>query len=122
MKLTLTKTVNVLSCLVASGCSVTPLNPDNHPVRIIFHNELPGLAKTKLADCDYIGTVVSSEGHWYDYIYISNTNLVTGSINKMHNLASAMGANLVYIDSNVDFKTSVTFVGQAYHCDVITNR
>ena len=36
-------------------------------------------------------------------------------------LAKEMGANIVYIDNNVDFKTSVTFLGQAYRCDVITN-
>jgi len=118
----LTATVILLSCFVASGCSITPRNPDNHPVRIIFNNELPGLSKINLSNCDYMGTVVSTEGHWYDFIYISNSDLVTGAINNMHNLASDMGANLVYVDSNIDFKTSVTLIGQAYHCDVITNR
>jgi hypothetical protein len=122
MRATLILSILLLSCIIASGCSVTPQNPDNHPVRIIFHNELPSLSKTNLSDCDYLGTVVSSEGHWYDFIYISNADLTIGAINKMHNLASDMGANIVYIDNNIDFQTSVTFVGQAYHCDIITNR
>jgi hypothetical protein len=107
--------------LLVSSCAVTTLLPDSDPVRIIFHNELPGLSKTSLSDCDYLGTVISSEGHWYDFLYISNAELARGSLNDMHNKASQMGANIVYIDNNVDFKTSVTFLGQAYRCDVITN-
>ena len=108
------------SLLVAS-CAVTPLLPDSEPVRIIFHNELPGLSKTSLSDCDYLGTVISSEGHWYDFLYISNAELARGSLNDMHNKASQLGANIVYIDNNVDFKTSVTFLGQAYRCDAISS-
>jgi hypothetical protein len=107
--------------LLVSSCAVTPLLPDTEPVRIIFHNELPGLSKTSLSDCDYLGTVISSEGHWYDFIYISNADLSRGSLNDMHNQASQMGANIVYIDNNIDFKTSVTFLGQAYRCDVTAN-
>jgi hypothetical protein len=108
--------------LLVSSCAVTPLLPDTEPVRIIFHNELPGLSKTSLSDCDYLGTVISSEGHWYDFIYISNADLSRGSLNDMHNQASQMGANIVYIDNNIDFKTSVTFLGQAYRCDVTANQ
>lgn len=108
--------LTLIAVLFITGCSTTPRHSDNNPVRIIFHNELPSLSKTNLSDCDYLGTVISSEGHWYDFLYISNTDLAAGSINKMHNLASKMGANIVYIDNNVDFKTSVTFIGQAYKC------
>ena len=107
--------------LLVSSCAVTQLSPDVDPVRIIFHNELPGLSRTSLSDCDYLGSVISSEGHWYDFLYISNAKLARGSLNDMHNKASQMGANIVYIDNNVDFKTSVTFLGQAYRCDVIAN-
>jgi hypothetical protein len=79
--------------LFVSNCAVTPLLPDNDPVRVIFHNELPGLSKMNLSDCDYLGTLISSEGHWYDFLYI---------------------------DNNIDIKTSVTFLEQAYHCEGIT--
>lgn len=102
--------------LFIAGCSVTPRNLDNNPVRIIFHNELRNFTIKSLSDCDYLGTLVASEGRWYNSIYISNTDLTRGAINKMHNSASEMGANIVYIDNNIDFKTSVTFVGQAYKC------
>ena len=108
--------LTLITLLLISGCSITPRHTDNNPVRIIFHNELPSLSKTNLSDCDYVGTLVASEGRWYNSIYISNTDLTTGAVNKMHNSASEMGANIVYIDNNIDFKTSVTFVGQAYKC------
>ena len=102
--------------LFITGCSITPRHTDNNPVRIIFHNELRNFTIKNLSDCDYLGTLVASEGRWYNSIYISNTDLTTGAINKMHNDASEMGADIVYIDNNIDFKTSVTFVGQAYKC------
>jgi len=108
--------------LLVSNCAVTPQLPDNGPVRIIFHNELSGLSSTNLSDCDYLGTLISSEGRWYNFLYISNAKLAHGSLNDMHNKASQLGANIVYIDNNIDFNTSVTFLGQAYHCDVITNQ
>lgn len=90
----------ILSLVIALfivGCSVTPRNLDNNPVRIIFHNELHNFAIKSLSDCDYLGTLVASEGRWYNSIYISNTDLTLGAINKMHNRASEMGANIVYI-------------------------
>ena len=121
MSIPLARSIVLFACVIASGCSITQRHPDIRPVRIIFHNELPSLSKANLHDCDYLGTVISSEGHWYDFIYISNNDLATGAINKMHNLASDMGANMVYIDNNIDFRTSVTFIGQAYHCEAVTS-
>ena len=74
--------------LLVSNCAVTPLLPDSDPVRVIFHNELPGLSKTSLSDCDFLGTVITSEGHGYDFLYISNDELARGSLNDMRNKAS----------------------------------
>jgi hypothetical protein len=89
---------------------------------LFFHNELSSLSTKNLSDCDYLGTLISSEGRWYNSLFISNAKLAHGSLNDMHNKASQLGANIVYIDNNIDFKTSVTFLGQGYHCDVITNQ
>ena len=116
MKNILRLNLTLIAVLFIAGCSITPRHSDNNSVRIIFHNELPSLSKTNLSDCDYLGTLVASEGRWYNSIYISNTDLTTGAINRMHNSASEMGANIVYIDNNINFKTSVTFIGQAYKC------
>jgi len=108
--------LTLITLLFIAGCSITSRHSNNNPVRIIFHNELRNFTIKNLSDCDYLGTLVASEGRWYNSIYISNTDLTTGAINKMHNDASEMGADIVYIDNNIDFKTSVTFVGQAYKC------
>jgi hypothetical protein len=111
----------IVASLLVSNCAVTSLAPDNDPVRVIFHNELSGLSRTNLSDCDFLGTLISSEGRWYNSIFISNAELSRGSLNNMKNEANQLGANMVYIDNNIDFETSVTFLGQAYHCDVINN-
>ena len=97
-----------------SSCSPVELRPDNKPVRLIFYNEI-NLAKKK-PDCDYIGPITSSYGHWYNYLFISNENLTNGAIDDMYNKANEVGANIVYINNNIDFATSVTLLGQAYTC------
>ena len=45
-----------------------------------------------------------------------NADLTYGAINDMYNKANEIGANVVYIDSNIDFGSSVTLLGQAYVC------
>ena len=84
---------------------------------MIFHNEVSLVKYEKTHECKHLGTLISSEGHWYTYLLMSNPNLVQGAYNDMHNKANAIDANVVYIDSNIDFVTSVTLVGQAYHCE-----
>ena len=105
--------VFALACLTAA-CAPVELHPDNKPVRLIFYNEI-NLAK-HLPKCTYIGPVVSSYGHWYNYLFVSNTHMTHGAIDDMYNKANEMGANVVYINKNIDFTTSVTLLGQAYHC------
>ena len=91
--------------------------PENKAVRLFFYNEI-NVAKSDINDCKYLGTLVSSQGHWYDYLLISNTDLTHGAINDMYNKANKIGANAVYINNNIDFATSVTLLGQAYACDI----
>jgi len=67
--------------------------------------------------CLFINDLVGSEGTWYNYLFISNKELTLASINDLKNQASALGANAIYIQSNLNFNTSVTFWGQAYHCE-----
>ena len=97
-----------------ASCAPVELHPDNEPVRLIFYNEI-NLAKIP-PECTYIGPVVSSYGHWYNYLLISNTDLTQGAIDDMYNKANEIGANVVYINKNIDFTTSVTLLGQAYQC------
>jgi hypothetical protein len=105
----------IFVCLVFSSCSIIQKYPDNKPVRLVFYNEI-NLNPKKTPDCKFLDTLVSSEGHWYSYLFISNEDLTQGAINDMHNKANQIGANLIYINDNIDFATSVTLLGQAYHC------
>ncbi|VAW69889.1 hypothetical protein MNBD_GAMMA09-3818 [hydrothermal vent metagenome] len=119
MKIRIKQYLILILSIFISACSVIQKHPGNYPVRLIFDNELVHITKIRLSECKYLGTLVSSEGSWYDFIYISNANLTNGAINDMQNKANDIGANLVYIDNNIDFKTSVTLVGQAYVCEFL---
>lgn len=103
-----------LISIFISSCAPIQLHPDNKPVRLIFHNEV-NLTKAT-PDCEYIGPIVSSYGRWYNYLFISNIGLTNGAIDDMYNKANKMNANVVYINKNIDFVTSVTLLGQAYDC------
>ena len=106
----------ILISIFISSCAPVKLHPDNKPVRLIFYNEI-NLTKT-IPDCEYIGPIISSYGRWYNYLFISNTDLTNGAIDDMYNKANKIGANVVYINNNIDFVTSVTLLGQAYDCDI----
>jgi len=107
----------IVTCLIISSCSIIQKHPDNKPVRLIQKNELNIVARDKTLDCRYLGEIIGSEGHWYTYLFISNTRITQGAINDMYNKANIIGANVVYISDNISFTTSVTFYGQAYFCN-----
>ena len=104
----------ILIGTLISSCSSIQQHPDNKPVRLVFYNE--ALLSKDSRDCDYIGPITSSYGNWYNYLFISNTNLTNGAIDDMYNEANKRDANVVYINNNIDFATSVTLLGQAYNC------
>jgi hypothetical protein len=104
----------ILASTIISSCARVQLHPDNKPVRLVFYNEIK---LTRVApECEYIGPVISSYGHWYNYLFLSNTQLSQGAIDDMYNKANEVNANVVYINNNIDFATSVTLLGQAYSC------
>jgi len=111
-------------CLISTffllpSCSVIQPNPNNKPVRLVFYDEINLMTKNKNLSCNYLGSIVSSDGHWYNYLFINNDDLTNGAINDMYNKASRLGANTVYINSNIYFATSVTLLGQAYVCKTV---
>jgi hypothetical protein len=115
--LLLTMTFTVSSCSHQNH-----KDPDNKPVRLIFKNELYIVAtEDETPECSYLGEVIGSEGHWYTYLFVSNTNLTQGALNQIHNKANDMGANVVFISDDLGFTTSVTFYGQAYNCSFHDN-
>jgi len=95
------------------SCMPIKLHEDNKPVQIT-------LSEVELEDmldrgCEYRGFLVSSYGSWYNYLFISNTDLSSGAMDEMYNKANEVGANVVYV-RNIDFTTSVTYIGEAYNC------
>ena len=104
----------ILTSVLISSCAPVQLHPDNKPVRLVFYNEVK-LSKVT-PECEYISPITSSYGRWFNYLFISNTDLTEGAIDDMYNKANKIGANLVYINNNIDFVTSVTLLGQAYIC------
>ena len=109
--------VTLLSIITAS-CSTVQKNPDNKPVRLIQKNELNIVLSGKTPDCRYLGEIIGTEGHWYNYLFISNRKLTQAAINDLYNRANSKGANVVFISDDISFTTSVTFYGQAYHCSL----
>ena len=109
------KTALILSISIfISSCAPVQLHPDNKPVRLVFYNEVK-LSKVT-PNCEYISPITSSYGRWYNYLFISNIDLTEGAIDDMYNKANEIGANVIYINNNIDFVTSVTLLGQAYIC------
>ncbi|WP_369691322.1 DUF4156 domain-containing protein [Vibrio ezurae] len=69
-----------------------------------------------IQNCQWVGEVIGSEGHWYSYLFYNNDVLVRGAINDIKNKAHQIDANTVVLLSPHYFKTSATLVGTAYHC------
>lgn len=110
------KTIPLIFSLSIVSCSVIQNMPEAENVRLVFNKEFDQ-AVLRVSDCRYLGNVIGSEGHWYSFIFISNSDLTEGALNDMRNDAYRMGANIVYVDGDIGFGTSVTFYGQAYHCN-----
>jgi len=90
MKNIILATFITLTSLLVVSCGIIQKQPDTKPVRLIFYNELNIVSEAKTPVCRYLGELVGSED---------------------------LGANVVYINDQIPFITSVTFYGQAYDCD-----
>jgi len=107
------KQVLLLLCYLSlSSCSLLDtqqLHDNTRQIQVVSNYE-------QIKGCRYISELVGSEGHWYTFFFISNTELTHASINDLKNQASEVGANIVYVEEHMGFGTSVTFLGQAYYC------
>lgn len=102
----------LISCLSLSACSLIGINEIQQgagTVRLFKEYQ-------QVKDCKFITEVIGTQGHWYDYLFISNRDLTQGALNDLKNEARKVTANAVHIHSNMGFSTSVTLIGQAYHC------
>ncbi|RHW77806.1 DUF4156 domain-containing protein [Colwellia sp. RSH04] len=106
------KTLSLFLVLLLSSCSlleIKKIKPGDEIVRLYSDEE-------KVRDCIFINEVIGTQGHWYDFLFISNKSLTQGAINDLKSQARDLGANSVHIHTNMAFQTSVTLLGQAYKC------
>ena len=104
--------VTMLSIATLASCSLLStqdLQPGAENVRLYASDE-------KIENCTFVNEVIGSEGHWYNYLFISNRDLTQGAVNDLKNRAMAIEANAVHVHTNMFFTTSVTILGQAYRC------
>lgn len=108
----MTRILPVILMFFLSSCSlleIKKIKPGDETVRLYSDEE-------KVKDCTFIDEVIGTQGHWYDFLFISNKNLTQGAINDLKSQARDIGANSVHIHTNMAFQTSVTILGQAYKC------
>ncbi|MEH6452453.1 MAG: DUF4156 domain-containing protein [Psychromonas sp.] len=99
-------------CLTLSGCSlVAPNEIDDGAEKVRIFEDYQ-----QVQECLFITEIVGTQGHWYDYLFISNKDLTLGAMNDLKNEANNVEANSVHAHSNMGFATSVTIFGQAYQC------
>lgn len=103
------KTILLLASTLLASCTAQPLIKDAETVRVM-------LTHKPAAECTYLGEVIGSQGHWYDFLFTPNTTLVQGAINDMKNQTLALGGNTLYISQEMGFVTSQTLLGQAFRC------
>lgn len=101
----------IVTTFVLSGCSATnQLEPHAEEVRIYSSLSEPDR-------CTYLGEIISSEGVWYNYWFISNYDLTKGARDGLRNQAHVLGGNVVRVEkSYYTYTTSTVFVGNVYHC------
>ncbi|ARD20948.1 MULTISPECIES: DUF4156 domain-containing protein [Shewanella] len=104
-----TKSLLLVMIIGLTGCITTP-NPQTEAIAILWSEQ------GDMDVCELKGTLVGSQGHWYDYLFISNKDLTQGALNQLRNEAITLGANTVYLYKPKAFATSVTFVANAYDC------
>ena len=100
----------VMVSLFLFGCETTPLNNESKEIQVVWNNS------EQISQCTHKETIISSEGHWYTFLFIDNQELTEGALNALKNRASALGANTIDLYAPRTFSTSVTLMGNAYVC------
>lgn len=97
------------STLLLSGCVTFPTT-ESANVDVIWDDV------KAVENCQRLGIVYGSEGHFYDYWFHADKDMLWGTINQMRIKAAALGANTVYLYQPLGFSTSVTMFANAYLC------
>ena len=113
--------------LISSACAsyINQIDENSKSVRLHFFIK-DAMDDTQFValeqQCEHLGEVIGSQGHWYDYLFLSNKLMTQGALNDIRNEAHQIGANKVVIHKNMMFITSVTMMGQAYNCKAIATK
>lgn len=95
--------INLTAC-------VTFPTEESAQVKILWENSVA------IENCTYKGTVIGSQGHFYDYWLHSDRDMVWGTLNELRIKGHALGADTVYLYQPFKFLGSVTMMGNAYQC------
>ncbi|KGY09299.1 MULTISPECIES: DUF4156 domain-containing protein [Vibrio] len=101
-----------LVAVFMAGCT-SPMNRLDSPAQAVHLRMDAGFDAD---DCQWLGEVTGSEGHWYSYLFFTNDVMVQGAMNDIKNRAKKLGANTVFVTAPQDFTTSFTVMGSAYQC------
>ncbi|BDM64350.1 hypothetical protein NFHSH190041_18020 [Shewanella sp. NFH-SH190041] len=100
----------LLSTGVLSGCVTFPTHESNQ-VKVLWDDI------NALQHCEHKGTVIGSQGHFYDYWLHADRDMVWGTLNEMRIKTADMGADTLYLYQPLGFLGSVTMMGNAYRCN-----
>ncbi|MDD1796128.1 DUF4156 domain-containing protein [Enterovibrio sp. ZSDZ42] len=97
------------SAALLSGCVTFPTQ-ESEQVKVIWDDV------NAIQGCEHKGTVIGSEGHFYDYWLHADKDMVWGTLNQMRAKAADKGGNVLYLYQPFGFSSSVTMFGNAYAC------
>ncbi|PHJ41605.1 hypothetical protein AK966_02090 [Vibrio sp. PID23_8] len=98
--------------LTLLGCST----PKNQPYEQSQDVEIRIDSQFNPKQCEYLGEITGSEGHWYSYLFFTNDAMMQGAMNDLKNNAASIQADTVFMLSPQDFVTSFSVLGTAYRC------
>ncbi|APP08331.1 DUF4156 domain-containing protein [Vibrio harveyi] len=92
-----------------TGCVTFPTQ-ESEQVKVIWDDA------NAIANCQHLGTVIGSEGHFYDYWLHADKDMVWGTLNQMRIKAAELGGDTLYLYLPLGFSSSVTMFANAYKC------
>lgn len=99
------------SSALLSGCVTFP-TIRSEQVKVVWDDV------NAIQGCEHKGTVIGSEGHFYDYWLHADKDMVWGTLNQMRAKTAEQGGNVLYLYKPLGFLSSVTMIGNAYACEV----
>lgn len=101
--------LGVAAATLLSGCVTFP-TLESEQVEVVWDDT------NAIQGCEYKGTVIGSEGHFYDYWLHADKDMVWGTLNQMRAKTAEKGGNVLYLYQPLGFISSVTMLGNAYAC------